>query len=68
MTAGLAKAGETSSLTCTQAPGDKEVGQSRKKRENGLMRSCNIMKTSFCNTNTALSTSVYTFITSGVLA
>lgn len=38
MTAGLAKTGDTSSLTCTQAPVDKEFGQSKKKRENMTMQ------------------------------
>lgn len=33
MTAGLANAGETSSLTCTQTPADEEAGQSKNKRE-----------------------------------
>lgn len=38
MTPDLAKAGDTSSLTCTQALADKEVGQSKKKRENSLTK------------------------------
>lgn len=68
MTAGLAKAGDTSSLTCTQAPADKEIEQSKKKREKTLTRQCRVIKAFFNNTETGFSTYVYTFITSGVLA